>query len=95
MKDGRLGTLEELMEGKVFSCKGIYPKEVIKVFWVNQNQAERSEEDVYIEDIGSDWEEEDLPRDSRKQELKTRHALGHKIPKIEQLREGKEKKEQK
>ena len=54
VRDGRSGTLEELMEGKAFLCEGMYPKEVIRAFQVNQNQAGGDEEEVQVEDIGSD-----------------------------------------
>ena len=90
VKDGRVGTLEELMEGKAFSCKGIYPKEVIRAFQVNQNQAGGDEEKVHMEDIGSDWDEEEIPENNRRRgllELKTSHSLDQLIPKIEQVRE--------
>ena len=30
VEDGRAGTLEELMEGRMFSCEGIYMKNVIE-----------------------------------------------------------------
>ena len=66
MEDGRIGTLEEFMEGRVFSCEGIYPKDVIEAFRVNQNQPGKAREEVHMEDIGPDWEEEEILGNNRR-----------------------------
>ena len=72
------------MSGKAFLCEGMYQEEAIRALRVNWNWPG---EEVQMEDLGSDWEEENVCKNNEKWERKMYCLRGQRTPKVDWARE--------